>query len=878
MAIPPVVIRFDVDTGNIQADVAKINRSLAGVGAGAGRSARNLRTLNTGLSTIRGTATRVLGSLAALAGVGGIGAIAVSLTRTAFQLNNFATTTGLTASRLQEMQFAASQYGIAQNVVNTGLQRFNRRIGEARQGAGVLAPVFRSLGIELAAADGSLRGSEELFNEFADAIARIEDPAERARVAVAAFDIEGAALVNLLTEGSDGLDRMAQQARALGVVIDDDAVQSLRRFGEQIQRVQGQVFSSIAQAVGENQSAIANFFDRVSIAARDLPNLLRLISDNIGPLIFGFQAFIALQVGQAVFRQTRRMREFRGTILEATKVVKIHTLSLSGLASAWRTLSVAQVATFGAAAVGTVAALAAIRFATRDTRTELEKLEADLRFRDRSYLEIRLEENTRRANELRFSLAQLGREASNNVVSRGLEFLTQVTTIGPQGQVGGALSLLARAFRSTGEEFRRELEDLGAEAQLIERLLSELGPEVDLGDGFDLPEIPDTTIIERLREELEGLGADIGTLESDMTAYVNALEDVDVAQERFNDLLEISRSLLEARLGPTFIRDVTRETGELLRQTAAIRNNFSEYVGALSQRNVAQQGLDILTRRAEEEATALISDDTPALIQDVLDNMGMLNEEATILGEHFDDYVDSLRLQAVAQRDLNRLYEQAQQLVSGTGRPQVVQDIVDQTEQLLISNQGILENFDQYVIELAKLAEAQRAHEGLTGDAQTLADRIIGATTDSFDFAATAANALTVGLQQAFLVLPIFGGEVESAADAVRQFTQQLLRSAASQLLAEGISQGIGSVFGTNVPGRAFGGFVSAGSLYRVNERSPEYLVPAASGRVMPALERQSGNNITVYGPVPEETRAFVKNEVERILREERNTARRRAA
>jgi hypothetical protein len=45
------------------------------------------------------------------------------------------------------------------------------------------------------------------------AFARIEDPAERVRLAFKLFDYEGVALVNLLSDGSGALEQMRERAR-----------------------------------------------------------------------------------------------------------------------------------------------------------------------------------------------------------------------------------------------------------------------------------------------------------------------------------------------------------------------------------------------------------------------------------------------------------------------------------------------------------------------------------------------------------------------------------------------------------------------------------------------------------------------------------------
>ena len=66
---------------------------------------------------------------------------------------------------------------------------------------------------------GNLRRSEDLLADVADAFARIEDPAERVRLAFKLFDSEGVALVNLLHGGSGALEEMRERARDLGIVL-----------------------------------------------------------------------------------------------------------------------------------------------------------------------------------------------------------------------------------------------------------------------------------------------------------------------------------------------------------------------------------------------------------------------------------------------------------------------------------------------------------------------------------------------------------------------------------------------------------------------------------------------------------------------------------
>jgi len=72
------------------------------------------------------------------------------------------------------------------------------------------------MGIAVRDQSGNLRRSEDLLADVADAFARIEDPAERVRLALKLFDSEGVALVNLLRNGSGALEKMRERARGEG--------------------------------------------------------------------------------------------------------------------------------------------------------------------------------------------------------------------------------------------------------------------------------------------------------------------------------------------------------------------------------------------------------------------------------------------------------------------------------------------------------------------------------------------------------------------------------------------------------------------------------------------------------------------------------------
>ena len=164
-----------------------------------------------------------------LAGAYGINALknfAIEQIKVADNIGKTADKLGVTTDALQEYRFAAEQAGVANNVLDMGLQRFTRRVAEAQQGQGELKQALIDSGVELRNSNGTVRSSEAILGDYAEAIKNAESEQERLRLAFKGFDSEGAALVNLFREGAAGVREYREQAQELGIVISEDLLAS----------------------------------------------------------------------------------------------------------------------------------------------------------------------------------------------------------------------------------------------------------------------------------------------------------------------------------------------------------------------------------------------------------------------------------------------------------------------------------------------------------------------------------------------------------------------------------------------------------------------------------------------------------------------------
>ena len=108
-----------------------------------------------------------------------------------------------------------------------------------------------------------MSGTENSFYTLVDVLGKIQNPAERASVAVDLFGKSGAAMINMATQGSGQLQAMGEEAVRLGVALNDvdaakvvESDQAMVKIGESITGVANAIAVTLAPFV----TAIADQF------------------------------------------------------------------------------------------------------------------------------------------------------------------------------------------------------------------------------------------------------------------------------------------------------------------------------------------------------------------------------------------------------------------------------------------------------------------------------------------------------------------------------------------------------------------------------------------------------------------------------------------
>lgn len=168
--------------------------------------------------------------------------------------------TGINAEELQALQFAASRSGAETDHMTGALEEFSNRIGEASEGAATMKERFDRYGISLRDSNYHLKSTRVLLDEVANVIQKTGDASQRAFIADEFFGGDGAKLVGLLSQGADGMKKMTDEARMLGVVIENDASAAIMELGKNIDGFAKGTLTGFLNALGKGVKLMGQYY------------------------------------------------------------------------------------------------------------------------------------------------------------------------------------------------------------------------------------------------------------------------------------------------------------------------------------------------------------------------------------------------------------------------------------------------------------------------------------------------------------------------------------------------------------------------------------------------------------------------------------------
>jgi len=223
MTLAELVVKFRADTATFATDVGKIKHL-------SFDSSKHIA------QSFKSIGMAVAAAAASLTAMGA--AMVMNATRSADEMMKLSRSVGLGVETLSSYAHAARLSGLDLQMFATNLGRLARNAAEAIGKTGEASKAFKRLGIDVRDSQGHLRPTSDLILDVAEKFSAMEDSSTKTALAIQLFGRSGAAMINFLNQGREGLKAASEEARKLGLVIDEDTGRAAEEFRDNLERLE----------------------------------------------------------------------------------------------------------------------------------------------------------------------------------------------------------------------------------------------------------------------------------------------------------------------------------------------------------------------------------------------------------------------------------------------------------------------------------------------------------------------------------------------------------------------------------------------------------------------------------------------------------------
>ena len=239
------------------------------------QASKVFRMLNSTMKTVSKTVGGITKALGKFTLVTGATATAVALLSKRIMeqidsIDKVSKKIGVTVDFLQKLRFASDIAGVEIRTTDMALQRFTRRMAEARTGTGESIKALKELGVAFVDSEGNFKSTEEVFIDVAEALVNVESRADQLRLGFKLFDSEGVGLINTMNELLPLFDRFDE----LGLGVDKEIVDKVAQLKDTFTEI-GAIVDTIKMATF---GGLADEIDKIVSHIRD--KLMTAIGDN----------------------------------------------------------------------------------------------------------------------------------------------------------------------------------------------------------------------------------------------------------------------------------------------------------------------------------------------------------------------------------------------------------------------------------------------------------------------------------------------------------------------------------------------------------------------------------------------------------------------
>jgi len=231
-------------------------------------------------------------STAAAGALTALGGLAYKTVTAADDLNALSQQTGLSTDELQKMQYAS-------DLVDVSLEDMTGALKKTKSSMTGNAETWERLGVSVTNADGSMRNATDVFYDTLEALSNVENETERDQLAMEIFGKSADQLAGIIDDGGASLKEYGKQAEDLGMILDEETLDSLNQINDTIDELKAnaggtlaKLGATLAKTLAPALKKVVGFMDKVSdklskLTPEQAETILKIVGivAAIGPLL-----------------------------------------------------------------------------------------------------------------------------------------------------------------------------------------------------------------------------------------------------------------------------------------------------------------------------------------------------------------------------------------------------------------------------------------------------------------------------------------------------------------------------------------------------------------------------------------------------------------
>lgn len=172
-------------------------------------------------------------------------------------LNTLAKQTGFTTEEIQKMQYAADLIDVSFEDISGALKKFKSKIDPSNKS-------LAALGVSTVDANGNLRDATDVFHDAVVALSQVSNETERDQLAMELFGKSADSLAGIIDDGGAALQAYGQEAENLGLILDQDTLDSLNETNDTIDKMKAQITSTMAVIGAQVVPVVAPLLEKIA--------------------------------------------------------------------------------------------------------------------------------------------------------------------------------------------------------------------------------------------------------------------------------------------------------------------------------------------------------------------------------------------------------------------------------------------------------------------------------------------------------------------------------------------------------------------------------------------------------------------------------------